>query len=92
WDGVSTRDGLAWTSEDAFPYGWQPFDENPILDIGPSGSFDALHAGKPFVVWSDAGVCHHFYTAVAGDETRQIALALGGGAAHPLNSSKALAR
>lgn len=76
WDGRHTQDGLAWTTAAAFPLGWQPYDGNPVLPIGRPGTFDALHAGKPFVVRT-AQAHFHFYTAVADDETRQIALATG---------------
>lgn len=74
WDGVHAQDGIAWTTPERFPLGWRPVDNNPVLQLGPPGSFDALHAAKPFVVVAD-NIYHHFYTAVAEDETREIALA-----------------
>ncbi len=74
WDGVSSRDGIASTTDAEFPDGWRPSPTNPILDIGAPDSFDALHAGKPYVVRTDT-THFHFYTAVAADESRMIAVA-----------------
>ncbi len=74
WDKKNSADGLAWTSEDQFPLGWQKYEHNPVLRVGAPGSYDALHAGRPCFVRVN-GVHFHFYTAVALDETRQIALA-----------------
>jgi predicted GH43/DUF377 family glycosyl hydrolase len=74
WDGTKAQDGIAWTTEKAFPLGWHPAPQNPILKVGPAGSYDAQHAHKPFVVVHN-GVYYHYYTAVAGDERREIALA-----------------
>jgi hypothetical protein len=63
------------TSVQEFPLGWTPYEANPVLETGEPGSFDALHAGKPFVFETDT--CHyHFYTAVDEGEKREIALAL----------------
>jgi hypothetical protein len=84
WDGKKAQDGIAWTTEKEFPIGWRPVPQNPILRVGPTGSIDAQHAHKPFVVIHN-GVYHHYYTAVAGDETRQIALATA-----PLKAIEAL--
>jgi predicted GH43/DUF377 family glycosyl hydrolase len=75
WDKKNSADGLAWTTEERFPLGWRIYRGNPILRIGDPGSYDALHAGKPFIFRSN-GVHYHFYTAVALDETRQIAVAV----------------
>lgn len=75
WDRKNSADGLAFTSEKEFPLGWHVFQKNPVLRIGEPGSCDALHAGKPFIVRTEKGH-YHFYTAVALDETRQIAVAL----------------
>ncbi len=75
WDGVNTRDGIASTTDSAFPNGWRPIPENPVLDIGAPDSFDAMHAGKPFVLRTDSHH-YHFYTAVAADEARNIAVAI----------------
>jgi predicted GH43/DUF377 family glycosyl hydrolase len=74
WDRKNTSDGMAWTTQKDFPLGWRLYEHNPILRVGPPGSDDALHAGKPFVFRT--GTTHyHFYTAVALDEKRQIAVA-----------------
>lgn len=75
WDGVHSRDGLAITSASEFPLGWKPWSGNPVLDIGVPGSYDALHAGKPFIFETASRHCH-FYTAVDRNERREIALAL----------------
>jgi predicted GH43/DUF377 family glycosyl hydrolase len=75
WDKKNSADGLAWTSEQEFPLGWRIYERNPVLRIGEPGSFDALHAGKPFIVRTEKQH-YHFYTAVALDETRQIAVAV----------------
>ena len=75
WDGRNAQDGLAWTTEAEFPLGWRTYEKNPILRIGPPGSFDAQHAAKPFIFRS--GERHyHFYTAVDEADTREIALAI----------------
>lgn len=74
WDGKKAQDGIAWTNAEDFPLGWRPVAQNPILKVGPAGSFDAQHAHKPFVVVHN-GVYYHYYTAVADDETREIAVA-----------------
>jgi len=75
WDKKNSADGLAWTGEDQFPLGWRKYRKNPILRIGEPGSYDALHAGKPFI-FRTTQRHYHFYTAVALDETRQIAVAV----------------
>lgn len=74
WDREHAQDGLAWTSADAFPLGWRAYAGNPVLRIGPPGSFDARYAHKPFIFRTEERH-FHFYTAVAEDETRAIALA-----------------
>jgi predicted GH43/DUF377 family glycosyl hydrolase len=74
WDKKNSADGLSWTTQDKFPLGWQTYEKNPILRVGEPGSYDALHAGKPFV-FIVKDTLYHFYTAVALDETRKIALA-----------------
>ena len=75
WDKKNSADGLAWTSEEEFPLNWRVYEKNPVLRIGEPGSYDALHAGKPFVVRT-RDRHYHFYTAVALDEKRQIAVAI----------------
>lgn len=75
WDNINTQDGIAYTSDEEFPLGWKPDPCNPILKKGLSGSFDELHAGKPFSFLTDD--CYfHFYTAVDRYEKREIALAV----------------
>lgn len=74
WDRTNAQDGLAWTTPTEFPLGWRTVPQNPILRIGPPGSFDAVHAAKPFVFLHN-GIYHHYYTAVADDERREIAVA-----------------
>jgi predicted GH43/DUF377 family glycosyl hydrolase len=74
WDRKNTSDGMAWTTVAEFPLGWRVYDGNPVLRVGKPGSEDALHAGKPFV-FRTADTHFHFYTAVALDEKRQIAVA-----------------
>ena len=76
WDQVHTQDGLAATTREAFPRGWKPFVNNPILAKGRNGAFDALHAGKPFVYRTEHQHLH-FYTAVDDQGVREIALATG---------------
>ncbi|MEX0737005.1 MAG: hypothetical protein WD182_06140 [Bacteroidota bacterium] len=75
WDKKNSADGLASTTEREFPLGWRVYEHNPVLRIGEPGSYDALHAGKPFIFRTEDNH-HHFYTAVALDETRQIAVAV----------------
>lgn len=75
WDKKNSADGLAWTTEEQFPLGWRVYEGNPILRIGEPGSYDALHAGKPFI-FRVHEKHYHFYTAVALDQTRQIAVAI----------------
>lgn len=75
WDRKNSADGLAWTGEGEFPLGWRVYERNPVLQIGEPGSYDALHAGKPFIFRTESNH-YHFYTAVALDETRQIAVAV----------------
>ncbi|MEP0822937.1 MAG: family 43 glycosylhydrolase [Ignavibacterium sp.] len=75
WDRRNSADGLAWTTDGEFPLHWRVYGGNPVLRIGEPGSYDALHAGKPFIVRT-ADRHYHFYTAVALNETRQIAVAV----------------
>lgn len=76
------QDGLAFTSAEDFPLDWSFYARNPVLEAGPPGSFDALHAHKPFVVHTDTRH-YHFYTAVDTAETREIALAVDPGPCVP---------
>jgi predicted GH43/DUF377 family glycosyl hydrolase len=75
WDRQHAQDGLAMTTSADFPVGWQPYEGNPILQIGTADSFDALHAAKPFIL-RRPGQHYHFYTAVDSSESREIALAM----------------
>ncbi len=75
WDGKNSRDGLAMTDTKHFPLGWKTYKGNPVLDIGSPGSFDALHAGKPFIYITPERY-FHFYTAVDTSQKREIALAV----------------
>lgn len=94
WDNTHTGDGLAMTSAENFPHGWKPYTGNPVLRVGAPGSYDSLHAGKPFIYRNSSGH-YHFYTAVDDKEVREIALAVdgraavtdpGSGDAHNINS------
>jgi predicted GH43/DUF377 family glycosyl hydrolase len=75
WDRVHAQDGLAWTTAEAFPLGWRPYAGNPVLRTGPPGTFDAVHAHKPFIFRTDDRH-FHFYTAVDTAGARTIALAV----------------
>ncbi len=75
WDRKHSADGLAWTTDEEFPLNWRLYEKNPVLRVGEPGSYDALHAGKPFIFRTERKH-FHFYTAVALDETRQIAVAV----------------
>jgi predicted GH43/DUF377 family glycosyl hydrolase len=75
WDNIHTQDGIATTSDEEFPLGWKPLKKNPILKLGAPGSYDDLHAGKPFVLTTQ-DCYYHFYTAVDRNEKREIALAI----------------
>ena len=70
-DGVAISVGGSWTD-------WRKHEGNPILRYGPPGSYDEVHAHKPFVL-EHAGVFYHFYCccgATAGGEGRERAIAL----------------
>ena len=75
FDGEHARECLA-TSADLVHWTKSPL--NPIMDVGPEGSYDAIHCHKPCIIEHD-GVVYHFYTAVGTDNegrhTRAIALA-----------------
>ena len=74
WDGEKSQDGMMSTSAVEFPLGWRPFACNPVLRYGVAGSFDAQHAGKPFVIRTETDH-YHFYTAVDESGRREIAVA-----------------
>ncbi len=78
WNRTTAEDGLAWTTEDAFPYGWKPVAQNPVVRVGAPGSFDALYAHKPYV-FRTSGQHYHYYTAVDTLQTREIAVAVAPG-------------
>jgi predicted GH43/DUF377 family glycosyl hydrolase len=65
-------DGLAWTTEDKFPLGWEKYALNPVLSPGPE-LYDITYAHKPFII-NYNGKHYHYYTAV-GSGGRRIALA-----------------
>lgn len=75
WNDVHSSDGLAMTSLSKFPLGWKPYKGNPVLTVGKPGSFDGLHAGKPFIFITKDRY-FHFYTAVDTAQKREIALAV----------------
>lgn len=65
-------DGMAWTTEEDFPYNWRKYSNNPIL-TPTAGFIDELYAHKPFIFQTQS--CHyHYYTASTIGE-RCIALA-----------------
>jgi predicted GH43/DUF377 family glycosyl hydrolase len=74
-DMLSTRDGLAWTTEAEFPLNWRQYPKNPVLDIGAKNSFDGLHAAKSFIQLAN-NKHYHFYAAVDTSQSRNIALAM----------------
>jgi predicted GH43/DUF377 family glycosyl hydrolase len=75
FDGEHARDLVA-TSADWIH--WELSPHNPVLDAGPPGSYDCVHAHKPCLIEKD-GVWYHFYTSVGvyGESqwVRAIALA-----------------
>lgn len=91
YNGTSAADGIAVTSDHDFPLGWTRHSGNPILE--PSETYDAKYAHKPFV-FVDGGRVFHYYTAVAADDSRVIALAVSeavGGGVAVQNESAAVA-
>lgn len=76
FDGVHARDNVAISSDLVH---WTKRTEwNPVLDAGPPGSYDEIHAHKPCLILH-GGIWYHFYTAVgkkpSGAHYRAIALA-----------------
>ncbi len=75
FDGEHARECLA-TSSDLL--NWRKSPLNPIMDVGPPGSYDDIHCHKPCVMEHD-GVFYHFFTACGkqedGSEHRAIGLA-----------------
>lgn len=72
FDGRQACDGVALSNGGSL-VDWAKLPANPILRPGPPGSYDCLHAHKPFVL-EHRGVFYHFYCAVSETE-RTIALA-----------------
>ena len=72
FDGQHACDGVA-LSHGGGLVDWGKSPHNPILSPGPPGSYDSVHAHKPFVLEHD-GVFYHYYCAVTETE-RTIALA-----------------
>jgi hypothetical protein len=72
FDGERAGDGVA-TCEGGSLVNWRKSPYNPILSHGPPGSYDSIHAHKPFVLEHN-GIFYHFYCAVSESE-RTIALA-----------------
>jgi len=75
FDGQHARECLA-TSTDLVHWTKSPF--NPIMDVGPPGSYDSIHCHKPSIVIHE-GVYYHFVTSCGpdgrGGEHRAIGLA-----------------
>lgn len=71
----AASDGIATTTDAAFPLGWAKHPANPILTPGPAGAFDSKYAHKPVVVQS-GGRAYHFYTAVDTSDVRQVGVAI----------------
>jgi len=72
FDGRHAGDGVAISEDGGFTH-WRKSEHNPILGHGPAGSYDSIHAHKPFVLQHE-GVFYHYYCAVSETE-RTIALA-----------------
>lgn len=72
FDGRHAADGVA-VSEQGDLTRWRKSEFNPILVHGAPGSYDSVHAHKPFVLEHE-GVFYHYYCAVSERE-RAIALA-----------------
>jgi predicted GH43/DUF377 family glycosyl hydrolase len=72
FDGQHAGDGVAISQDGGFTH-WRKSEYNPILSHGAPGSYDSIHAHKPFVL-EHGGVYYHYYCAVSETE-RTIALA-----------------
>jgi predicted GH43/DUF377 family glycosyl hydrolase len=64
YDGATSRDGIAFTSDADFPLGWTKYSGNPILSEGAAGSYDENSAHKP-AIWLTSTRLYHWYTAVS---------------------------
>lgn len=75
FDGKHARECLA-TSTDLIHWVKSPF--NPIMDVGPPGTYDDIHCHKPCLIVHE-GVIYHFVTSCGhqpgGGELRAIGLA-----------------
>jgi len=75
YDGRHARECLA-TSTDLIHWTKSPF--NPIMDVGPPGTYDSIYCHKPSIVIHE-GVYYHFVTSCGpdgkGGEHRTIGLA-----------------
>lgn len=74
FDGRHAREHLA-TSADLLHWTKSPL--NPIMDVGPPGSYDERYCHKPCIILHE-GVYYHFYTAVGcrGEDHSYRAIAL----------------
>ena len=72
FDGQHAGDGVALAVGNSL-VSWEKSPHNPIISHGPPGSYDSVHAHKPFVLEHE-GIFYHYYCAVSESE-RTIALA-----------------
>ncbi len=77
FDGAHAREGLAFSDD---LKRWEKYPE-PLLNVGPPGALDDVHAHKPAVLWHD-GTLYHYYCCCQHDpafppysEHRAIAVA-----------------
>lgn len=73
FDGQHAREHLA-TSHDLIH--WRKSHRNPIMDIGPPGSYDDIHCHKPCIIEHE-GTLYHFFTAVGTKGEREHYRAIG---------------
>ncbi len=81
FDGRHAREHLA-TSADLLHWIKSPL--NPVMDVGPAGSYDERYCHKPCIILHE-GVYYHFYTAVGprGEDRQYRAIALATSAELP---------
>lgn len=74
FDGEHAREHLA-TSADLVH--WTKSPHNPVMDVGPPGSYDARYCHKPCIILHE-NVYYHFYTAVGprGEQSHYRAIGL----------------
>jgi predicted GH43/DUF377 family glycosyl hydrolase len=65
-DGSHGRIGYA-SSEDGIT--WIPHERNPVLDVGPGGSWEDVDVHSPYVLYEDT-TFHMWYTGFSGSESR----------------------